>query len=416
MPSIGDNMNPELLSSYAELILKVGVSLKEGQNLKIAGEPVHWDFVNLLVERAYRLGARYVEPELVHPKVSIHRANCSREAYLDYIPETLSSEVRAMVDEEWSFLRLEGKAEPDVFREMNQERNVVVARALSENGKPLKNAVLAREKSWCVAPLPTPKWAAEVLGREASDQTLKDFWDVLIPILRLDRDDPARHWTAHGEQLRRRCEWLDGLCLDYLRFVSPDTDLTVYLNPGARFLGGPLTTIDGRDHFPNLPTEEVFTTPDYRRTEGRAKATKPVTVLGSPVHGAWFEFKNGEVSRFGADEGEHLLDKYFEIDSKNRFLGEVALVDETSPIARSGRVFNAILIDENASSHIALGSGYPAALSNAEGLSEDELDERGCNKALLHVDFMIGSASTTVIGGTSGGEEMVVMENGVFVG
>jgi aminopeptidase len=392
-------MNSELLSSYAELILKVGISLKEGQNLKIAGEPVHWDFVNLLVERAYRLGARFVEPELVHPKVSIHRANCSREAYLDYVPETMSSEVRAMVDEEWSFLRIEGKAEPDVFREMNQERN----------------AVLAREKSWCVAPLPTPKWAAEVLGREVSDQTLKAFWDVLIPILRLDRDDPARHWTAHGERLRRRCEWLDGLCLDYLRFVSTDTDLTVYMNPGARFLGGPLTTLDGRDHFPNLPTEEVFTTPDYRRTEGRAKATKPVTVLGSPVRGAWFEFKNGEVSCYGADEGEHLLDKYFEIDLKNKFLGEVALVDETSPIARSGRVFNSILIDENASSHVALGSGYPAALPNAEGLGEDELDERGCNKALLHVDFMIGSPSTTLIGGTSGGEEVIVMEKGMFV-
>ena len=137
-------------------------------------------------------------------------------------------------------------------------------------------------------------------------------------------------------------------------------------------------------------------------------------MLGAQVEGAWFEFREGEVVDFGAASGEPLLHKYFEIDPKNRCLGEVALVDETSPIARSNRIFYTILIDENAACHIALGSGYPAALPDAEGLTDDELDARGCNKALLHVDFMIGAKDVRIVGGRSNGEEISIMENGVL--
>jgi aminopeptidase len=407
-------MDTALLSKYARLLLETGLALRPGQNLRITCEPIHWDFVNRLVKCAYEAGARYVAPQLVHPLVSVHRANCSKEAFLSYVPKTASAKVAAQLDEEWSFLRLEGRADPDIFKDMDQDRNAVIARAASESSKPLRNAILAGEKSWCVAPFPTPGWAAQVLGTAPSKATSDAFWQLLVSILRLDNDDPSAVWKAHGDMLQRRCETLDALSLRSLRFLGPDTDLTVYLNPGARWLGGPLTTRDRRIHFPNLPTEEVFTTPDFRRTTGRVKATKPVIVLGVQVDGAWFEFREGAVVDFGAASGKPVLEKYFDIDPKNRYLGEVALVDETSPIARADRIFHTILIDENAACHIALGSGYPAALPDAEGLTDDELDARGCNKALLHVDFMIGSKDTRIVGGASDGEEMSIMEDGVL--
>lgn len=407
-------MTPDILNKYARLLIESGVALGNGLNLKIVSEPVHWDFVNRLVKLAYESGARYVEPRLSHPLVAVHRANCAREEYLGYVPMTASSEVAGMVDEAWALLRIEGKADPDVYKDMNQERNAVIAKASTEAGKPLKNAILAREKSWCVAPFPTPKWAAQVLGGEPSDETLAAFWNILVPILRLDQDDPVAAWRKNGDMLQQRSRALDEMGLTQLRFQSPGTDLTVHLTPGAKWLGGPLVTTDGRVHFPNLPTEEVFTTPDYRKTTGMAKATRPVTVLGSQVHGAWFAFKAGEVVDYGADEGKHLLDQYFAIDPKNKFLGEIAMVDATSPIARSGHVFHTILIDENAACHFALGSGYPAALPDVEGLSEDELDERGCNKALLHIDFMIGSEETHIDGTTTTGDTVTIMDRGVF--
>ncbi len=407
-------MDTALLSKYADLLLEMGVALKAGQNLKIACEPIHWDFVNLLVARAYEAGARYVEPRLVHPLVSVHRANRSREAYLGYVSGTIAGEVSAMVSEEWAFLRLEGKENPNVFKDLNQTRHAVITRASSEIGKPLKNAILAREKSWCVAPFPTPRWASQVLNADPSEETFDEFWRLLVSILRLDSDDPSAAWKIQGDMLQRRCERLDDFALQYLRLQAPDTDLTVHLIPNTRWLGGPLTTRDGRTHFPNLPTEEVFITPDYRKTSGRARTTRPVTVLGEQVHGAWFEFRDGEVVAFGADSGASLLEKYFEIDPKHRYLGEIALVDQSSPIAQANRVFHTILIDENAACHLALGSGYPAALPDIAGLTDDQLDERGCNKALLHIDFMIGSADMSIQGGVSGGGEVRIMENGVF--
>ena len=204
--------------------------------------------------------------------------------------------------------------------------------------------------------------------------------------------------------------------LDHLRFESEGTDLTIGLNSISRWEGGPAPLPDGRLFFPNLPTEEVFTTPDFSRTEGTVRVTKPLKVLEAMVEGAWFRFEKGKAVEFGADKGRDVLEKYLNMDEGSAYLGEIALVDENSPIASSGLLFGSILYDENASCHIALGGGYPTCLNLPAGVESDEdLKAHGCNISLVHTDFMIGSSDSDVTGYDCDGKEYPIIRKGSFV-
>jgi aminopeptidase len=238
----------------------------------------------------------------------------------------------------------------------------------------------------------------------------------LIPILRLDQPDPVSAWRRAGKELEERGEKLTGMELESLRFLDDGTDLVIGLNPGALWVGGPVVMADGRWTLPNIPTEEIFTTPDWRRTEGTVRCTRPVKVLETQVTGAWFRFREGRVVEAGAKTGADVLETFLSTDQGARFVGEVALVDDRSPISRSGLTFSSILLDENASCHFALGSGYPENLQNAGELTEDKaLKDAGCNVSLVHVDFMMASGETRVIGTDRQGQEKVLMEKGRFV-
>ncbi len=408
-------MDQKFLERYADLLLGMGVALDEGRALSIACEPVHWDFVNILIKKAYQAGAKYVKVDLQHALAGIYRANYSKEEYLSYVPPYFAAEIETFLDERWSLIRLDGKEDPDIYKMIDQERNGIITKATREVAKPLRNAVGSSKVSWTVAAVPTKAWAAKVMNMEPSDEAVEAFWEVLIPILRLDHEDPVQAWREHSDKLRRRSTFLTESQFDYFHFTGPDTDLKVYMNPRSQWEGGSSISEDGRVFFPNLPTEEVYTTPNFRKTEGRVKVTRPVSVLGDQVEGAWFEFKEGKVVDFGADYGKHIIEQYFEIDPNARYLGEVALVDENSPIARSGKIFHSILFDENASCHIALGSGYPSAIKDGDNLSEEEQREVGCNVSLLHTDFMIGSKDVDVTAYTHDGTAVPIIEKGSFV-
>jgi aminopeptidase len=274
-----------------------------------------------------------------------------------------------------------------------------------------RDAVSAHGIPWCVAGVPGPAWARRVLGEGG---TTAELWEVLKPILFLDRDDPAGAWKDKAQLLLERSEKLNSLKIDTLWFHGGGTDLRVGILPASLWNGGADVT-GGHVTLPNIPTEEVFTTPDRLRCDGTVRVTRPVEVRGTLVIGAVLTFRNGELTDFTAQDGLEALKGYVETDPGASRLGEVALVAEDSPIAASGLNFDSVLYDENASCHIALGSGYPGCLSNGDRLrsDKDKLDA-GCNVSLVHLDFMIGSPSVSVTGIDRFGRETLIIRDGRF--
>lgn len=405
------------LDKYANLLLEIGVALQEGQNLVIQTEPIHAKFAYLVERLAYEKGARLVSVELSSPESKLNRANFSKEEYLDYVTPYLKEKFKGYVDDGWALIHIGGKEDMKALQALNQENNAVMHRAVMPL---LKDLIMARSMgkcTWTIGNMPTPDWARSIWpDSNASDQAIcEQLWEAMIPILRLDQPDPVEAWKTNSAKIHERAGKLNAIDLDHLHFEGEGTDLKVYMTAYYKFIGGSQPGQLGQDYTPNLPTEEFFTTPDYRRTSDSAKVTRPVSVMGMDVVGAWFEFENGKVVNYGASEHEDRLDAFFKLDPKARYLGEVALVDCTSPIYQSRLVFNDILYDENASCHIALGRGIAMALPKIKEKSAEELDELGCNNSTLHTDFMIGNEALQVTAYSKSGEAMKVIVDGAFV-
>jgi aminopeptidase len=260
--------------------------------------------------------------------------------------------------------------------------------------------------SWTIIPGPTEAWARLVYG-DAESAPLAALWRDLADICRLDEPDPAAAWRERSAELRRACERLEAAGLDALRFRGPGTDLTIGLLTGMRWHGGGMQTAWGRDHLPNLPTEEVFTSPDPERTEGIVTSTKPLLVSGRLVSGLRIRFERGRVAQIDADEGAPLLRELVRRDIDANRLGEVALVDGSGRVGRTGRVFHDTLLDENAASHIALGSGFPHLAEEGAHAVAGRV-----NSSAVHTDFMIGGPAVDVIGTTRDGREIPVLIRG----
>lgn len=404
------------LHNYARLLLQAGVNLQPGQGLWITSQPIHWPFLVILAEQAYDFGARYVEIEAAHPRVSRARVDRASSDSLPYVPPYREQFYEEMIRGDWARLDLGGAEYPDLFADVDRSRFAALQTASRRVAKPLMEACGAGNVPWCVAALPTPRWAAKVMGSEPSDDAVQALWDLIVPVLRLDQPDPVLAWRALADAHVRRSRVLTAFQFDRLLFEGPGTHLTLRCLPQGVWSGGTIDSAKGYSFIPNLPTEEVFTAPDYRRTTGRAAVTRPVEVLGKPVVGAWFEFRDGRVEAFGAEDGEEQLAAFFDMDEQARYLGEVALVDCGSPIYQSGRLFHSILFDENAACHIALGSAYPVALPGGATMSKEELRRAGLNQSLLHTDFMIGSDAIQVTGFTAEDASIPILEDGRFVG
>ncbi|OPL18272.1 MAG: hypothetical protein AVO35_05330 [Candidatus Aegiribacteria sp. MLS_C] len=403
-----------LRRSYAELLVGTGVNLQEGQPLLVRTEPVQRGFVHMLAEAAYGRGASFVNVEYYDPALSRIRLDRSvRNEYTAFVPSYTEDMYAAFIEEGWASLSLRGPDEPDIMEGADPGRMAAAGKASSMAMRGFLKGISANRISWNVCLHPSRKWAGKVLGSE-NDWEVR-IWELLAPILRLDAADPSAAWMEHDAELKRRCAYMNGAGYDQIRFVGPGTDLYVGMAPDRTFVGGRCTNRAGVGFFPNIPTEEIFSTPHRKRVRGTARTTRPVEVMGASVEGAWFRFEDGRVVDFGADRNREVLEKYLEFDTGSSSLGEVALVDAGSPVFRSGRTFHSILFDENAASHIALGNGYADCIEGGTGMTDDELEAAGCNSSLVHTDFMIGSEEVSVYGVLDDGTEMLVMEKGRFV-
>lgn len=415
-------MNTETLQKYAELALKVGLDFQKDQCLQIGTGVGTYEYARAIGKAAYEMGAKYVRIVVSDNELTKSRAENTSKDNLSYIPRDLIEGGKMQLDESWARIRIDSTEELDVLKGVDSDALSEMTKSSRTAMKFLSEQLMRHKHPWLVLAAPGPKWAKRIygLGDDASqaeiDEAYRKLEEVFISILRLDKEDPVATWKELGRTLRERGLKLNGMKLDRVRFTSGKTDLNVALAPTHTWLGGPSQLPDGRWYEPNLPTEEVFTTPDYRRTEGIVHVVKPVKVMENLVEGAWFKFEKGKVVDFGADSGKEILERFLSMDEGASYLGEVALVDVDSPINRSGLIFGSILFDENASCHIALGAGYPSCLTNADELqSNEQLKDAGCNVSVLHTDFMISDDETDVTGYTEDGTEMPIIRKGKFV-
>ncbi len=405
-------MNDNELDQYADLIIKKGINLQKNKGVLILTGAGTYYFARRLSKAAYRHGASYVQVLLDDMDVLATRLTYQDTEQLQFNPAFLKALDYEFCAEGWSYIRIDSTEERLDHAELDQEKHQVYATQKRVFSEARVQKLMRHQLPWCVCVAPGPLWAKQVLGQKATED---DLFEVLKPILLLDTDDPNAAWEEKQELLRRRQTYLNELELESLHLTSPKTDLTIGLSKNARFIGGGEVLPDGRSFFPNIPTEEIFTTPDFSRTEGYITTTRPVEVLGSTTEEVRFVFKGGKVVDYTAKQGSKALKRFFAIDEGTKSIGEIALVDETSPIAKSGLVFNSILLDENASCHIALGAGYPSALSNGSQLSDDtQLREALCNTSLMHVDFMVGSKELKIIGRCRNKDEVLLMQDGIF--
>ena len=406
-------MTPEeRLDRFADLAVRVGASVQPGQEVVLVYLVEHTPIARAVARAALRAGARRVDPLVTDLHLRRAAIELGPEEELGRTPEYVLGWARSWAETRPALISLTGDPEPMLFDGLEP---ALVAKAEPRELRAIYLPfVTGRKLNWVIVPAPNPGWAEAVLGEPDVDR----LWDAVATAMRLDEDDPVEAWRDHAAMLQARADALNAARFDAVRFRGPHTDLVVGLLEGSRWLCATFETKTGIEHLPNLPTEEVFTTPDWRRTEGVVRSTYPLVVpgIGARVAGLELRFRGGKVVDVQADgDGAEVIRAQIASDERAPFLGEVALVDGSSRVRETGLVFQNTLFDENASCHIAYGSGLPFAVDGAEGLGRDELIERGVNVSALHTDFMIGGPEVEVDGLAADGATTPILRDNAWV-
>lgn len=388
----------------AELAVCFGANLQPGQILSVTSEPGKEEVARAVAEVAYQRGAKFVDLNVFDYYFKRARALHSDPELLDYVPPWYGERLLALGDHRCALVYLAGPVAPDIMAGVTPE---LLGRDMLPHIREASQVVNERTTNWTAVPCPTAAWAELTYPELEPAAALERLWKEIGFVCRLDVDDPIAAWMRRLDALETVAGKLSSLRLDSLRFQGPGTELVVGLFASSRWRCARLETIDGIVHAPNLPTEEVFTTPDPTRVEGVVSSTKPLFASGAVITGLKVRFEGGRAVEIDADEGAGVLRALGEHDAGARRLGEVALVDNESRIGRLGTVFYDTLLDENAASHIALGHGLDFAVGDAE-------DRERINHSQLHIDFMIGSDEVSVTGLTAGGDEVPLLRGGAW--
>ena len=404
-------MRKTQLRKYARLLARVGLNVKKGQTVFISAGLDMPEFVTMTVEECYKAGASEVFVEWSHQPIEKLNANYRTL-------ESLST-MKPWVKAKWEYkaqnyscrLFIESE-DPDGMNGVDQEKMSEARRAIFPQVKPFRLAMENRHQ-WCIAAVPGKAWAKKVFPHLSEKKALEEMWKVILRTSRADGKNPVQSWKEHNADLDARCAYLNGLGLQFLEYKSANgTNFRVELNEDGVFCGGKEKTLKGRVFNPNIPTEEVFTSPKAGSVDGVVYSTKPLSYMGELIDNFSLRFENGRVVEVKAEKGEALLQKMVSMDEGAGMLGECALIPYDSPINESGLLFYNTLFDENASCHLALGHGFNECLKGYENYSDEECKKRGINDSMIHVDFMIGSRDMEIVGVTKAGEKVQIFKNG----
>jgi aminopeptidase len=387
----------------ADLLVGFGANLQPDQIVTVGCEPGKEEMVRAVAAAAYRRGARFVDVTWFDPWVKRARIQHARGDTLEFVPPWYGDRMLALGEHRAARIGLSGPSAPGLLDGLDPERaGRDQLPMLKESGK----LVADRTTNWTIGPCPTPAWAQLVFPRLDPDEALTRLERELLHVLRLDEPDPIAAWRRRADTLIGAAQRLGEQRFDALHYEGPGTDLTVGLLPSSEWRAARFSTIDGIEHMPNLPTEEVFTSPDPERAEGVVSASKPLVMLdGSVVEGLRVRFEGGRVVQIDADQGADTMRGWVARDEGAARLGELALVDAEGRIGALETIFYDTLLDENAASHIALGQGFPFLVG-------DEEDRARVNRSAIHIDFMIGSPDILVSGITPEGDLVPVLQAG----
>jgi len=388
----------ERLEAYADLAVRVGANVQEGQTVFLTTQVEHAPLARALTRAAYRAGARYVDVRYRDDHVRHAMIELGPDEALTHSPEWMKQLYRAM--EGGAQLWTTGDPEPQLMNDLDGER---VGRArMKEVIEIIRDQMVERSLNWSGVAYPSEGWATQIYG----EPDVERLWEAVAFCTRLDEADPVQAWRDHMARLEERGKQLNELGLDAIRYSGPGTDLTVGLNPNARWMSALFRTRDGIEYVPNMPTEEVFTTPDCRRAEGTIRSSRPLVLDGDIIEGLRFTVKDGKIVDVQADKGAGIVRGQLEVDDRAAYLGELALVDGTSRVGQTHTTFFDTLYDENATCHIAYGFGVPEAF-------EGEPDE-GMNVSAVHTDFMVGGPELSVDGITKDGTAVPILREDVW--
>ena len=402
-------MNQEL-ERYAELIVRKGLNPDKGQNVIITAELDQPEFVRAVVEKCYECGVARVVVDWSDMPIT-------KMGYLHRTEENLSHL------ENWEVEKLKWQSEtlparlwldsddPDGMNGIDNAKRARVQMARYPVIKPFRDAMENRHQ-WCIAAVPGVKWARKVFPGIPDDEAIATLWSAILKAARAE-GDPIANWDEHNATIAKRCDIINGYGFTSLEYNSANgTNFKVGLIPEAKFEGAAEKDLSGRIFNPNIPSEEIFTSPKRGVAEGTLVATKPLSYQGSLIENFSITFKDGKAVSVKAEKGQDVLEKMIAMDEGAAYIGECALIGYDSPINNTGILFYNTLFDENASCHVALGRGFDECINGFEKLSQDEIHALGINDSMIHVDFMIGSRDMSIVGITANGDRVQVFKNG----
>ena len=407
-------INEEKIDKLANLAIKRGVGLQKGQNLLITAPLESLPLVRKIAEHAYKEGAHIVTPLFTDSDITLSRFKHAPTESFDHATNWLFNGMGEAFDNNTARMAIAGD-DPMLLAEMDPEKVSRANKAMAKAYKPARERITEFKINWNIVSWPGKAWASRVFPDLPIDEAVVKLADAIFDASRASVNDPIQAWDDHNKKLRLKTNWLNKKNFAALQYNGPNTDLRIGLADQHEWMGGASKAQNGIICNPNIPSEEVFTTPHAYKVDGTVSSTKPLSYQGTLIEDIRVTFKEGKIIEAQARKGEEVLKKVLQSDEGASRIGEVALVPHSSPISQSGIIFYNTLFDENAASHIALGQCYSKCFKGELDLTPEEISKRGGNSSMIHIDWMIGSDQIDVDGIDHNGNAEPVFRKGEWV-